>query len=151
MVTFRVTFRVAWKDGPGSAGQASVSRINLCLSADDPFVFAKRVAAAHAARSAAQDRMCFNLFVDAMPAEELPPLEKERAMLALALNTERFHLNASNSLNEVNMEYGRTKSSIIFQGLAELAEEDTHRALDLQDVHDATADREAAGAVERRG
>jgi len=27
-----------------------VLRINLCFAADDPFVFAKRVAAAHAAR-----------------------------------------------------------------------------------------------------
>ena len=45
-------FRVVHaQDGPGSAEQeAMVLRINLCFAADDPFVFAKRVAAAHAAR-----------------------------------------------------------------------------------------------------
>ena len=129
-------FRVVHtQDGPGSAEQeAMVLRINLCFSADDPFVFAKRVAAAHAAREHAVDRMRFNLFVDAMPTEELPPLEKERVnrMLALALNTERLkerHLNASSLLNEVNMEYGRTMSSIIFQGLAESAEEDNQHSI----------------------
>ena len=43
-------------------------------------------------------------------------------MLALALNTERLkemQLNASSLLSEVNIEYARTMSSIIFQQRAE--------------------------------
>ena len=71
-------FRVVHaQDGPGSAEQeAMVLRINLCFAADDPFVFAKRVAAAHAARHAATDAIRYQLLIESMPSEELPPLEK---------------------------------------------------------------------------
>ena len=126
------SFTATYTDESGGAREEAVSRINLCFAADDPFVFAKRVAAAHTARSQAEDLMRFNLFIDAMPTEELPPLEKERInrMLALALNTDRLkerHVNAASLLNEVSLEYSRTMSSIIFQGLADGADEaDAH-------------------------
>ena len=60
----------------GAGESASVSRIDLCFAAEDPFVFAKRVAAAHAARHAATDAIRYQLLIESMPSEELPPLEK---------------------------------------------------------------------------
>jgi hypothetical protein len=39
----------------GEAEEAEVCRVDLCFAAEDPFVFAKRVAAAHVARVAAAD------------------------------------------------------------------------------------------------
>ena len=85
---------------------------------------AQAMAAAHAARHAAADRIRYQLLIESMPSEELPPLEKERInrMLSLALNTERLkerHLNASALLNEVNTDFARTMSSIIFHRQAE--------------------------------
>eukprot|EP00965_Chrysotila_dentata_P230422 6197764-Pleurochrysis_carterae.AAC.2 len=59
--------------------EASVRRIDVCFSVENPMHFAKRVAAAHRARQRAADLMRFNLFIDCMPHDGMPTLEKERA------------------------------------------------------------------------
>ena len=118
-------FTVMYKDGQtGSVMKALVPRIQLCFKAEDPFIFRDRVVAAYAAREAAEAAVRQSLYVECMPTEELPPIEKERIsrMLGLALNTERLkerQLNASSLISEVNVEYGRCMSSIIFQQRAE--------------------------------
>ena len=117
-------FSVLYKDSQGQAETAFVPRINLYFRAEDPFIFRDRIVAAHAAREVAEAAVRHSLYVECMPTEELPAIEKERIarMLGLALNTERLkerQLNASSLISEVNIEYGRTMSSIIFQQRAQ--------------------------------
>ena len=122
----RCRFTVLYKQNPGDRDTltAEVARIHLCFRAEDPFIFRDRVVAAHAGRENAEAAVRHSLFIECMPTEELPPIEKERIsrMLGLALNTERLkerQLNASSLISEVNIEYGRTMSSIIFSQRAE--------------------------------
>ena len=70
-------FSLTFSEAPGAeVEEGTATRINICFAAEDPFVFARRVAAAHAARREALERMRFQLYVDAMPTDELLPLEK---------------------------------------------------------------------------
>ena len=70
-------FSLTYSEAPGAeVEEGTATRINICFAAEDPFVFARRVAAAHAARREALERMRFQLYVDAMPTDELLPLEK---------------------------------------------------------------------------
>ena len=84
------TFTVLYKEHSGPTSpilEASVPRIRLLFRAEDPFIFRDRIVAAHAARDAAESAVRHSLFVECMPTEELPPMEKERIsrMLALAV------------------------------------------------------------------
>ena len=87
-------FTVLYKErvGDKAAQTAQVARINLMFRAEDPFTFRDRVVAAHRARDDADAAVRYSLFIECMPTEELPPIEKERIsrMLGLALNTERL-------------------------------------------------------------
>jgi dynein heavy chain, axonemal len=115
---FTVLFRAS-VGGPLTA-TIEVHRIQLCFRAEDPFIFTRRVAAAYAAREAAEAAIRYQLYIECMPIEELPTMEKERVsrMLALALCTPKLRenkLNASSLVNEVQLEYSRTMSAIIFE------------------------------------
>ena len=115
---FTVLFRAS-VGGPLTA-TIEVHRIQLCFRAEDPFIFTRRVAAAYAAREAAEAAIRYQLYIECMPTEELPTMEKERVsrMLALALCTPKLKenkLNASSLVNEVQLEYSRTMSAIIFE------------------------------------
>lgn len=96
-----------------------VPRINLCFSAEDPFVFAKRHAEAHASRSRAESLLRYNLYIDSMPMEDIPPLSTEQVnrMLGFALNSKKLKdklLDTSQLIQEVNIEYARTMNKIAF-------------------------------------
>ena len=115
------TFSVLYKEVEGGDEvRVSVPRIRLCFRAEDPFVFRDRVVAAHAVREEAEAAVRHALFIECMPTEELPPIEKERIsrVLGLALNTERLkelQLHASSLIAEVNIDYARAMASIIFK------------------------------------
>jgi dynein heavy chain len=64
--------------GEGHVAPTWVPRINLCFAAEDPFVFARRHADAHAARRRAESLLRYNLYVDSMPMEDIPPLTSEQ-------------------------------------------------------------------------
>jgi dynein heavy chain len=59
-------------------GPQWVPRIDLCFSAEDPFVFARRHAEAHASRRRAESLLRYNLYIDSMPMEDIPPLTSEQ-------------------------------------------------------------------------
>ena len=66
-------------------------------------------------------------------------MEKERIsrVLSLALNTERLkerQLNASSLISEINIDYGRTMSAIIFARLADPRDFDAQRYLPYAQV-----------------
>jgi hypothetical protein len=55
-----------------------VSRVDLCFTAEDPFVFARRHVDAHANRGHAESLLRYNLYIDCMPTEDIPPLSTEQ-------------------------------------------------------------------------
>lgn len=76
-------------------------RIGVCFKAEDPFVFAKRVGHAHSSRDRAQAALRYNLAVDCMPTEDIPPLSSEQInrMLGFALNTKKLKVLLEGVLN----------------------------------------------------
>ena len=69
--------------------QKWVSRLEVCFAAENPFDFARRVADAFARRREAEEVLQYNLYVDAMPTEDVPPLDQGQLsrMLSNALST----------------------------------------------------------------
>ncbi len=55
-----------------------VPRVRLCFAAEDPFVFAKRFAEAHALRARADAFQRYSLYIDSMPSDDLPQLTTEQ-------------------------------------------------------------------------
>jgi len=103
--------------------EVRVPRVELLFAAEDPFVFAKRVAAAHRARAEADAFLRRELYVDSMPTDGISPLDKERMarMLALSLSNTLLRerrANATALLGEVGSDYGRAMCSIAFDHLA---------------------------------
>ncbi|KAG1679690.1 hypothetical protein FOA52_006209 [Chlamydomonas sp. UWO 241] len=111
--------RMVGADG-GAAGECeSVPRVRLHFGAEDPFVFARRFTDAHASRARAESLLRYNLYVDSMPLDDLPPLTSEQInrMLGFALNSKRLRdklMDTSQLISEVNMEYARTMNKVIF-------------------------------------
>ncbi len=67
-------------NGAQQAGDGGrwVPRVTLHFSAEDPFLFAKRYAEAHSSRARAESLLRYNLYVDSMPTEDIPPLTTEQ-------------------------------------------------------------------------
>jgi dynein heavy chain len=121
-------FIVRWRTGGGPEtdgrwkdinAEARCYPVHVCFQADNPFVFAKRVANAHAARREFEANIRYALYVDSMPTDEIAPLDTEQVnrILQLALNTKKLKQNALDTtslLNEVNIDYARTMNKIIF-------------------------------------
>eukprot|EP00947_MAST-08B_sp_MAST-8B-sp1_P002409 g2409.t1 len=127
-------WRARWAD----TGEVSLlSRTDVCFDAEDPFVFAQRVGAAHRARIDAEAVIRFNLYVDSMPTDEVGKLDSEQVnrVLALALSTNALKMNefdTSQLLNEVNMDYARSINRIVFEaGLADPAQAEIFEFLKL--------------------
>ena len=75
------SFLHAHTDAPHAVTEETalwVARVNLCFSAEDPFVFARRHADAHASRGRAESLLRYNLYIDCMPTEDIPPLSTEQ-------------------------------------------------------------------------
>ena len=67
-----------------------VSRLSLQFFAEDPRIFADRIASAVNKRAAAERRLRYNLYVDCMPTDEMQPLDEEQVarIVNSAMNTE---------------------------------------------------------------
>ena len=94
-------------------------RIFLCFETEDPYIFAKRVIAAHRSRREFESMLRYSLYVDSMPTDEISPLDNEQVsrILSLALNTEAMRqsaLDTSALLTEVNIDFARTLNKIVF-------------------------------------
>lgn len=97
-------------------------RIDICFTSEDPALFAKRRGAAEALRIKAENMLRYNLFVDSMPTEDIPPLTVEQInrMLGFALNSKRLKdklMDTSQLINEINIDYARTMNRIVFDEL----------------------------------
>lgn len=87
--------------------------------AEDPFVFAKRVARAIQSRDEVQKGLLYNLYIDSMPVEGVPMLTPEQLnrVMNLALNSSRIRqksLDTTGVVDELNFEYSRTMNRIVF-------------------------------------
>ena len=103
----------------GTAATTVLPRVRLYFLAEDPFRFAKRVAEAYGLRRRTESSLRYNLFVDSMPTEEIPPLTVEQInrVLGFALNSKRLReklMDTSQLINEVNVDYARTMNKIVF-------------------------------------
>ena len=123
----------AWVDAHEDAPSTdvlpySVHRINLLFRAEDPFVFAARVAAAHSERQAALDTMRFELSIDCMPAQEEAhrfDTEGKARLLARVLNSDRLLARRSEvdaMLQEVAMESDRALAKAQVLAMMEAAQ-----------------------------
>ncbi|KAK9803422.1 hypothetical protein WJX72_010826 [[Myrmecia] bisecta] len=112
--------------GPPHVVMQWVPRINLYFKAEDPFVFAKRVAAAHRSKAHAEALLRYHLCVDSMPTDDIPPLTMEQInrMLGFALNSKKLKdklMDTSQLINETNIEYARTMNKIVFDATIKAA------------------------------
>ncbi|KAG2439747.1 hypothetical protein HYH02_010624 [Chlamydomonas schloesseri] len=94
-------------------------RVKVCFSAEDPALFARRHAEAHRSRARAESLLRYNLYVDSMPTDDIPPLTNEQVnrMLSFALNSKRLKdklMDTSALIAEVNIEYARTMNKVVF-------------------------------------
>lgn len=101
--------------------QKWVSRLEVCFAAENPFDFARRVADAFARRREAEEVLQYNLYVDAMPTEDVPPLDQGQLsrMLSNALSTKALkspgdkEVDVAPLLHEVNLDYMRAQSKFV--------------------------------------
>ncbi|KAF5829735.1 dynein heavy chain, N-terminal region 2-domain-containing protein [Dunaliella salina] len=117
----RNRYAVAYRDAPSSESSSVrwVDRVDLCFSAEDPFVFARRHVDAHANRGRAESLLRYNLYIDCMPTEDIPPLSTEQVnrILGFALNSKKLRdklMDTNALLAEVNTEYARSMNKITF-------------------------------------
>eukprot|EP00736_Rhodelphis_marinus_P006943 Rmarinus@m.24609 len=130
----RNRYLVEWED---DRTVSWVPRVHLMFLAEDPFVFAQRVAAAHAGRRKAEALLRYNLYVDSMPTDEISGLGQEQVqrILASAMNTEALtdrSIDTSALINEINIDYARTMNKIIFDhNLKDPAQRELFESLEL--------------------
>jgi dynein heavy chain len=94
------------------------------FDAEDPRIFAERVAKAHQERLYADSLIRYNYFIDNMPIQELPELDSEQVNRIILMVTENKYLKGKNTdttviLNEVNLDFARTMNKIIFDHSSE--------------------------------
>ncbi|KAG8459526.1 hypothetical protein KFE25_012861 [Diacronema lutheri] len=138
--------------------EVRLARIDLLFAAEDPFVFAKRVAAAHRARAEVDALLRRELYVDSMPTEGITALDKERLsrMLALARPPTAAGRAAGRAdrppgvaslLDEVGVDYARAMCSVAFDVLARRAHAAAAAAAAGGGAHAGGAAGGAAGAA----
>ena len=105
-----------------------VPRLEVCFGAENPFDFARRVRDAFARRKEAEEVLQYNLFVDAMPSDDLPPLDQGQLsrMLASAMSTKGLanaetELDVAGLMQEVNLDYMRAQSKFVLDAAAATA------------------------------
>lgn len=76
-------------------GDLLAPRIRVCFQAEDPFVFAKRVAAAQRSRQHAEQLMRYQLAIESMPSEDVlvPSVEQVNRVLDFALNSKMLKVS----------------------------------------------------------
>ena len=82
----RNIYEGVWDDG--TTEKCELTRINLLYNAEDPRIFAQRVAKAHQERIFADSQIRYNFFVDNMPIQDLPELDTEQVNRIKKLSTE---------------------------------------------------------------
>jgi len=117
-------------DSASATEYVELTRINLLFNAEDPRIFAQRVAQAHSERIYADSQIRYNFFIDYMPQQELPDLDTEQVSRILYMATaSRYLKNCGNVettgiLLEVQLDFYRTMNQIIMEKKMEEPEED---------------------------
>ena len=98
-----------------------VSRFKICFNAENPNVYVERIHNTVETYQNALSRLEYNLFIDSMPADDIPPLSVEQInrILGYGLNSKKLKdklMDTSQLINEVNIDYARTMNRIIFEG-----------------------------------
>ena len=114
-----VLWKVQFTD-EGTTSSASLHRLNVYFIAEDPFVYASRVASAHELRRTVEKQIVRNIYADFMPMEDMKHLDSEQVS--------RITINASSSrvlkgagiptqsiIQEINMDYTRTMNCIVLE------------------------------------
>ena len=68
-------YQIEWED---TRAQAHVPRIRLMFCAEDPYLFARHVAAVYTARRETEAILRYNLYVDSMPTDGIPTVTAEQ-------------------------------------------------------------------------
>ena len=81
---------------PAGGGELLAPRICICFHAEDPFVFARRVAAAQRGRQHAEQLMRYQLAIESMPSEDVlvPSVEQINRVLDFALNSKTLKVSS---------------------------------------------------------
>jgi len=110
------TFNVIWH-GDKTEEIHSKSRLEILFDAEDPIIFAERLAAAHYLRRKDEAYIRYSLYIDNMAVDDVSPIGNEQInrILHSALSSPKISMmDASNLLEEVNLEWQRTMNKIIF-------------------------------------
>lgn len=104
-----------------------LTRINLLFNAEDPRIFAQRVAQAHSERIYADSIIRYNFFIDNMPPQELAELDSEQTQRIVSMATAARALklagkieNTTQILTEVSTDFSRTMNRIIMEKAIEM-------------------------------
>jgi len=92
---------IQWEDI--NLPHSNLPRMHVCFKAEDPFNFARRVAAAHAKRKEAELTLLYNLYVDCMPIDTLPEVDPQQAkrILSMAMGSRTLSSVAGVALEEL--------------------------------------------------
>ena len=97
-----------------------LSKINLLFRGEDPYRFAKRVAAAQRERQLAEDLIKYNFYIDNMPTDEIPTLDSDQKARLLNKATciplleRKYNPENSPIILEITLDFARTMNKIIF-------------------------------------
>jgi dynein heavy chain len=99
-----------------------VPRLQLCFVAEDPCIYAKRFAAAHASLAAAEVQLAYELCIDSMPVDDVPQLSTEQVnrVLNFAANSKKLKdrlMDTSGLINEANLEHARAMNKVALRTL----------------------------------
>ena len=111
-------FSATLRDGETPAGGLLLPRLAVHFVADDPFKFAKRLARAYRERAAAAKDLCYDLFLDSMPTDDLTAIDSHSLVrmteLAVAENRVLAVANHDGHLAEIQLDYLRAVNKSIF-------------------------------------
>ncbi|CAF4290444.1 unnamed protein product, partial [Rotaria sp. Silwood2] len=105
----------------GSHGRYWVPRVQLYFLAEDPRIFADRVAKAYRDRKRTEAELRSALFIDCMPVDGIGKLDDERIKRMIELTkTSAISKTVKDEyvtpiVEEVNLDYARTMNSMIFE------------------------------------
>lgn len=118
--------------------KCEVTRINLLFDAEDPRIFAQRVAKAHRDRMYADSRIRYNFILSFMPTDELQELDSEQTNRIQNMANKRGTISTtsvSNMMTEVNKNYSRTMNKeILHKAIFEEKHEDDGSGKELIQV-----------------
>jgi dynein heavy chain len=109
-------FDVEWDSQAGMPNK--LHRICCCCEGDDLHQFARAFAVAYDLRKQAERLMRYNLFIDCMPAEEVPAMDKDQVSRIISLAYANPKLgqggNASYIIEEVALDFTTCMNKLVF-------------------------------------